>query len=100
MSASADNSGAPVKHIPYKPDLVSCNFWAFLVPECALKGQKFGSEREVMQATGHNPTQDIRKWPTTHVCEVGGAAKCVKLVNGITFEEETMLKPLDASDIQ
>jgi len=63
MSASADNSGAHVKHAPYKPDLVSCNFWAFLVLECALQGQKFGSGREIMQATGYNPMQDVRKWP-------------------------------------
>jgi len=87
-SASADNSGAPVKHAPYKSDFVSSNFWAFLVLECALKGQKFGSEREITQATGYNPTQDVRKWPTAHVCEVRGAAKCVKLVNGITLKRK------------
>jgi len=63
MSASEDNSGAPVKHAHYKPDLVSCNFWVFLVLECALKGQKFGSERMIMQATGYNPMQHVRKWP-------------------------------------
>jgi len=67
MSASADKSGPPVKHTPYKPDLVSCNFWAFLVLECALKGQKFGSEREITQPTGYNPTQDVRKWPMARV---------------------------------
>lgn len=84
----ADNSGAPVKHVPYKPDLVSCDFWAFLVLECALKGQKFGSEREITQATGYTPTQDIIKWPIAHVCGVGGAAKCVKIVNGITLKRK------------
>jgi hypothetical protein len=39
----ADISGAPVEQQPYKPDLVSCDFWAFLTLECALQGQKFGS---------------------------------------------------------
>jgi len=63
MSASADNCGAPVKHAPYRPDPVSYNFWVFLVLEYALKGQKFGSEREITQATGYNPMQDVRKWP-------------------------------------
>jgi hypothetical protein len=86
MSASADNSAAPAKHTPYKPNLVSCNFWAFLVLECAREGQKLRSKRGITQATGYNPTQDVRKWPIAHVCEVGGTIKCVKLVNGIALK--------------
>jgi hypothetical protein len=99
MSESADNSGAPVKHALYKPDLVSCNFWVFLVLECALKGQKFGSEREITQTTGYIPMQNIRKWPMAYVSS-GWRCKMCKACKWHYFEEETMSKPPNALDMQ
>jgi hypothetical protein len=63
MSESADNSATPVQHAPNRPDVVKRNFLALPLLDCALKGQKFGSQSEIMQATGYNPTQDVRKWP-------------------------------------
>jgi hypothetical protein len=90
MSESADNSATPVQHAPNKPHLVKCNFLAFLVLNCVLKGQKFGSEREIMQATGYNPTQDVREWPI-----VWGVKwvelQSVQLVNGVTLKRRLCL---------
>jgi hypothetical protein len=90
MSASADVSGASVDHPPYKPEPVSCDFWAFLMLECQMQKQKFGSQREVMKATATIICHKMSENGLLHVREMHKTAKSVQLVNGGTMKRKLL----------
>jgi hypothetical protein len=37
--------GTPLEHLPYSPDLASCDFWAFLTMKREFRGKKFRSDQ-------------------------------------------------------
>jgi hypothetical protein len=51
METLADIGGTPVQHLPCRPDLTPCDFWAFPKLKLELGGQKFSTDTKVKQAT-------------------------------------------------
>ena len=51
LAALTEIGGTALKHAPYSPDLVPCDFWAFPTVKRQLCGKRFSSDDEVRNAT-------------------------------------------------
>jgi len=51
LAALTEIGGTALKHPPYSPDLVPCDFWAFPTLKKELCGKRFSSDDEVRNAT-------------------------------------------------
>jgi hypothetical protein len=96
LAALTEIGGTALKYPPYSPDLVPCDFWAFLTLKRQLHGKRFSSD-EVRNATAAE-LKGMSQNSLFHVFE--SFIKCSKKRiqrEGRYFEKEKIVGPVESS---
>ena len=98
LAALTEIGGTALKHPPYSPDLVPCDFWAFPTLKRQLCRKRFSSDDEVRNATA----AVLKGMPQNnlfHVFEsfIKCCKKCIQC-EGRYFEKEKIVGPVESSN--